>query len=73
VYIYSDRVTGNELLRLLRRTVVVVADRGKGGHVMVTLAGRRTFVPTGTRELRPDTLHAILRDLAVTVDSLRWR
>jgi len=36
---------------------------------MVTLAGRRTFVPTGTGELRPGTLHAILRDLAVTLDS----
>jgi predicted RNA binding protein YcfA (HicA-like mRNA interferase family) len=61
-------------LRLLRRAgAVVVADRGKGGHVMVTLAGRKTFVPTGSRELRPGTLHAILRDLAVTLDSLRRR
>jgi predicted RNA binding protein YcfA (HicA-like mRNA interferase family) len=70
VYIYSDRVTSNGVLRLLRRTgAVVVADPGKGGQVMVTLAGRRTFVPTGTGELRPGTLHAILRDLAVTLDS----
>jgi predicted RNA binding protein YcfA (HicA-like mRNA interferase family) len=71
---YSGRVTSNELLRLLRHAgAVVVADRGKGGHVMVTLAGRKTFVPTGSRELRPGTLHAILRDLAVTLDSLRRR
>ena len=67
-------MTSNELLRLLRRAgAVVVADRGKGGHVMVTLAGRKTFVPTGSRELRLGTLHAILRDLAVTLDSLRRR
>jgi predicted RNA binding protein YcfA (HicA-like mRNA interferase family) len=65
-------VTSSELLRLLRRAVVV-ADRGKGGHVMVMLAGRKTFVPTGSRELRPGTLHAILRDLAVTPDSLKRR
>jgi hypothetical protein len=40
---------------------------------MVTLAGRKTFVPTGSRELRPGTLHVILLDLAVTLDSLRRR
>ena len=67
-------MTSNELLRLLRRAgATVVSDRGKGGHVMVVLAGRRSFVPTGSRELRPGTLHAILRDLAVTLDSLRER
>jgi predicted RNA binding protein YcfA (HicA-like mRNA interferase family) len=67
-------VTSNELLRLLRRAgATVVADRGKGGHVMIVLAGRRSFVPTGSGELRPGTLDAILRDLAVTLDSLRGR
>ena len=69
-----ERVTSSELLRLLRRAgAVVVADRGKGGHVIVMLAGRKTFVPTGSRELRPGTLHTILRDLAVTLESLRRR
>jgi predicted RNA binding protein YcfA (HicA-like mRNA interferase family) len=73
VYILAQ-VTSNELLRLLRRAgAVVVADRGEGGHVMVRLAGRKTFVPTGSRELRLGTLYAILRDLAVTLDSLRRR
>jgi predicted RNA binding protein YcfA (HicA-like mRNA interferase family) len=67
-------VTSNELLRLLRRAgATIVTDRGKGGHVMVMMAGRKTFVPTGSRELRAGTLHAILRDLAVTLDSLRRR
>ena len=40
---------------------------------MVVLAGRRAFVPTGSRKLRPGTLHRILRDLAVTLESLRGR
>ena len=40
---------------------------------MVILAGRKSFVSTGSRELRPGTLHAILRDLAVTLDGLRRR
>ena len=67
-------MTSNELLRLLRRAgATIVADRGKGGHVMVVLAGRRAFVPTGSRKLRPGTLHRILRDLAVTLESLRGR
>ena len=67
-------MTSNELLRLLRRAgATIVSDRGKGGHVMVVLGGRRTFIPTGSRELRPGTLHAILRDLAVTLEGLRGR
>jgi len=65
-------MSSNELLRLLRRAGArIVTDRGKGGHVMVLLAGRKTFVPTGSGELRPGTLRAILRDLAVSLDDLK--
>ena len=65
-------MSSNELLRLLRRAGArIVTDRGKGGHVMVLLAGRKTFVPTGSGELRPGTLRAIPRDLAVSLDDLR--
>ena len=65
-------MSSNELLPLLRRAGArIVTDRGKGGHVMVLLAGRKTFVPTGSGELRPGTLRAILRDLAVSLDDLR--
>jgi hypothetical protein len=38
---------------------------------MVLLVGRKTFVPTGSGELRPGILRAILRDLAVSLDDLR--
>jgi len=65
-------VSSNDLLRLLRSAGArIVTDRGKGGHVMVLLAGRKTFVPTGSGELRPGTLRAILRDLAVSLDDLK--
>jgi len=65
-------MSSNELLRLLRRAGArIVTDRGKGGHVMVLLGGRKTFVPTGSGELRPGTLRAILRDLAVSLDDLK--
>jgi len=65
-------MSSNELLRLLRRAGArIVTDRGKGGHVMVLLAGRKTFVPTASGELRSGTLRAILRDLAVSLDDLK--
>jgi hypothetical protein len=51
----------------------IVGDRGKGGHVMVVLAAGAAFVPTGGRELRLGPLHAMLRDLAITLDRLRRR
>ena len=67
-------MTSNELLRLLRRAGArVVSDRGKGGHVMVVLGGRTTFLPTGSGDVRPGTLRAILRDLGVSLDDLRRR
>lgn len=59
-------------MRGLRRLGVrVVPGRGKGGHVMVLLDTRKTFVPTGSGELRPGTLRAILRDLGITEDDIR--
>jgi hypothetical protein len=46
-------MTSRELLRLLRRAgATVVPDRGKGGHIMVVLGGRQSFVPTGSGDLR---------------------
>ncbi|MBV8091118.1 MAG: hypothetical protein JO139_16415 [Alphaproteobacteria bacterium] len=35
------------------------------------LAGRRTIVPTGGKEIRTGTLHSILRDLGLRLDDLR--
>jgi predicted RNA binding protein YcfA (HicA-like mRNA interferase family) len=62
----------SELLRRLRRLgAQVVVERGKGGHVMVLLGGRKTFVPTGSGELRRGTLRTIFRDLGITEDDLR--
>lgn len=38
---------------------------------MVLLGGRKTFVPTGSGELRRGTLRTIFRDLGITEDDLR--
>ena len=64
-------MTGRELLRRLRRLgAEIVTGRGKGGHVMVRLQGRVTFVPTSSGELPPGTLASILRALGVRRDQL---
>ncbi len=38
---------------------------------MVLLGTRKTFVPTGSGELRRGTLHTIFRDLGITEDGMR--
>ena len=64
-------MTGRELLRRLRRLgAEIVTGRGKGGHVIVRLGGRVTFVPTGSGELPTGTLAAILKALALRRDQL---
>jgi predicted RNA binding protein YcfA (HicA-like mRNA interferase family) len=65
-------MTSSELLRKLRRMGArVVPGRGKGGHVMVLLDGRKTFVLTGSGEIKTGTLRIILRDLGLALDDLR--
>ena len=50
----------------------MISDRGKGGHVMLVLGERQTFVPTGgNKELHTGTLRKILRDLGLTPDDLK--
>jgi predicted RNA binding protein YcfA (HicA-like mRNA interferase family) len=58
-------VTGNELIRKLRRLGAAVdPSHGKGSHQAVVLRGRKTFVPVhGKRDLSPGVLRAILRQL----------
>ena len=64
-------MTSCELLRRLRRVGArMVADRGKGGHVMVEWNGRVTYVPTGSGDLRTGMLQAILKALAIPPDRL---
>jgi predicted RNA binding protein YcfA (HicA-like mRNA interferase family) len=64
-------MTSNELLRSLRRLGVdVVPNRGKGGHVMVVLGGRRAFVPTGSGDIKRGTLLGIIRTLGLRLRDL---
>ena len=65
-------MTSSELLRRLRRLgAQVITGRGKGGHIMVVLSGRRAFVPTGTGEIKLGTLLGILRQLGLRLEDLR--
>jgi predicted RNA binding protein YcfA (HicA-like mRNA interferase family) len=64
-------MTSTELLRRLRqRGAAVVSDRGKGGHVMVVVDGRRAFVPTGSGDIKRGTLLGILRTLGLRLRDL---
>jgi predicted RNA binding protein YcfA (HicA-like mRNA interferase family) len=49
----------------------VITDRGKGGHVLVLLDGRRAFVPTGSGEVKHGTLMGILRQLGLRLEDMR--
>jgi predicted RNA binding protein YcfA (HicA-like mRNA interferase family) len=64
-------MTSSELLRSLRRLGAdVIPDRGKGGHVMVVLRGRRAFVPTGSGDIKRGTLLGIIRTLGLRLRDL---
>ena len=47
------------------------ATRGKGSHGMLYLGNRQTVVPNPARELKTGTLHAMLKQLGITLDDLR--
>jgi hypothetical protein len=65
-------MTSNELRRRLRRAgATEISERGKGGHVMVVLHGRRAFVPTGSGEMKRGTLLGILKQLGLRLEDLR--
>jgi mRNA interferase HicA len=43
---------------------------GKGSHLKVILRGRRTVIPMHAGDLKPGTLHAILRQLGLRSEDL---
>lgn len=61
-----------ELLRKLNRMgAEVIPNRGKGGHVLVILNGRRTTIATNSRaDIAKGTFHAILKQLGITREQL---
>jgi mRNA interferase HicA len=73
-------MTGNELLRLLkrlakRRGVACWYDpgQGKGSHGRLYFGNGFTTLPDPRKEMRQGTLQGILRDLGITTDDLRNR
>lgn len=70
-------MTGDELIRKVRKLgrktgvkVRIDASRGKGDHRTLTYGDRFTIV--GDRgELKSGTLHAMLKQLGITLDDLR--
>jgi hypothetical protein len=64
-------VRSAELQRRLRRLGATFEPiRGKGGHILVVLGGRKSILPTGSGEIRRGTLFKILRDLGLNLEDL---
>jgi predicted RNA binding protein YcfA (HicA-like mRNA interferase family) len=50
--------------------VEFVVERGKGSHGTLYFASRRTIVKHRKTELKPGLLHAMLKQLGLTLDDL---
>ncbi len=69
---------GSEFIRLVRKLgrkrgvpVEFLAERGKGSHGTLYFGSRFTIVRDPKDELKTGTLHAMLRQLGLTLDDLR--
>lgn len=70
-------VTGAEFIKRVKRfakrrgvAFELVKERGKGSHGMLYLGERRTTVKHRQAELGTGLLHAMLRQLGLTVDDI---
>jgi mRNA interferase HicA len=62
-------VNSSEFLRWLKKQGAIVdTKRGKGSHVMVTLNGKQTTVPSHNTELKTGTVEAIKKQLGLKGD-----
>lgn len=68
---------GSEFIRRIRRlgrrkgvSVEIVAERGKGSHRLLYYGSRRTVIRNPKDELKKGTLHAMLRQLGLTLRDL---
>ena len=65
-------MTSAELLRKLRGLgVAIERSRGKGGHVMLELHGRRSVMSTASGDMPNGTVRTILRQLGLRPEDLR--
>jgi mRNA interferase HicA len=71
-------VTGAEFIRLVRKygrrrgiEVEFVPERGKGSHGTLYLGDRRATVKHRASELSSKLLHAMLKQLGLTMDDLQ--
>jgi mRNA interferase HicA len=72
------RMKGSELLRRVRDlghqrgvSVQIVSERGKGSHGTLHYGERHTVIPDLKKELKTDTLHAMLKQPGLTMTDLK--
>ncbi len=60
-----------DLARIVQR-IGFVLDRQKGSHAVYlrTVDHRRVVIPMHNRDLKPGTLHGLLRDIGISADEL---
>jgi mRNA interferase HicA len=70
-------VRGSELIRRVRKagrksgvTVLFAAERGKGSHGTLYFGSRFTVVRNLKDELKTGTLHAMLKQLGLTLEDI---
>jgi mRNA interferase HicA len=70
-------VKGSEFIRKVKRhgrrtgaAVLIATARGKGDHVTLFYGDRFTIVGDRARELKTGTMHAMLRQLGLTLADL---
>jgi predicted RNA binding protein YcfA (HicA-like mRNA interferase family) len=58
---------GRQLIRRLEAAgVEIIANRGKGGHLIARYRGRQTTVPThGSRDIGPDFIRDLCKQLGL--------
>ena len=74
----TEAVKGSELVRRVRKVgkqrgvkVLFVAERGKGSHGTLYFGGRLTVVRALKDELKTGTLHAMLKQLGLTLQDIQ--
>jgi mRNA interferase HicA len=70
-------VTGAEFIRKVKKLgrrrgvpVVFVVERGKGSHGTLYFGDRLSIIKHRATELKPGLLHAMLKQLGLTLDDL---
>lgn len=69
---YNGNMKTRELLRKLKQFgVIVIAGRGKGGHVRLVFQGRKSVLPThGGKDIDPVFVKTVCKQLGINPEKI---